>query len=342
MSDHSFDSKQQTNLIICSSPLQVLIAERIINLYAGERFFGVMLCHFINNKYDYYFQRLQNCCADSKLIYFPQPNRKPIIRGKLRKIYSYWILKKSAWLPIKNFDKVFLGNIAEKESQIILSYINFNSVMTFDDGSANIIVTSAFYQQSPHRRVSTWPCKINYSAGVLRQLSRKHYTIYPNHKNIVSPIEVIRLLPDNITTASSASPKQTLRILLGQPLLEPDWDSSKQLMQQIMAKWQITYYFPHPRDCYQLENVQIIDTDLIFEDYLVMVITQKPDICYEIYTVGSSAAINLMNSKNLKIVLIQVESIDKLPAWYPDLIKLFNEFNIERHVFNIDFAKKSA
>lgn len=32
------------NLIICYTPLQVLIAERIINLYPNEKFYGVMLC----------------------------------------------------------------------------------------------------------------------------------------------------------------------------------------------------------------------------------------------------------------------------------------------------------
>ncbi|KYL06621.1 CMP-N-acetylneuraminate-beta-galactosamide-alpha-2, 3-sialyltransferase, partial [Mannheimia haemolytica] len=46
------------NLIICCTPLQVLIAEKIIEMHPNERFYGVMLSTVKNAKFDFYQARL--------------------------------------------------------------------------------------------------------------------------------------------------------------------------------------------------------------------------------------------------------------------------------------------
>ncbi|STY64560.1 Glycosyltransferase family 52 [Mannheimia haemolytica] len=46
----------------------------------------------------------------------------------------------------KKFNKVFLANINELEIQFLLSAISFQELNTFDDGTANIVQNSIFYQ----------------------------------------------------------------------------------------------------------------------------------------------------------------------------------------------------
>jgi len=45
------------NLIICTSPLQMLIAERIIKQYSREHFEFLLITDIINNKYLHYFNQ---------------------------------------------------------------------------------------------------------------------------------------------------------------------------------------------------------------------------------------------------------------------------------------------
>lgn len=51
------------NLIICCTPLQVLIAERIIEKFPEQKFYGVMLTTVENAKMAFYRERLRRKCG---------------------------------------------------------------------------------------------------------------------------------------------------------------------------------------------------------------------------------------------------------------------------------------
>ena len=61
------------NLIICCTPLQVLIAKEIILSNGGkEKFYGVMLSPVKNEKYEYYYSLLKEVTSDAFFIYRKQ------------------------------------------------------------------------------------------------------------------------------------------------------------------------------------------------------------------------------------------------------------------------------
>ncbi|STO59398.1 glycosyl transferase family protein [Canicola haemoglobinophilus] len=47
------------NLIICCTPLQVLIAEKIIDLYPENKFYGILFDALDNKKFELYGKRLK-------------------------------------------------------------------------------------------------------------------------------------------------------------------------------------------------------------------------------------------------------------------------------------------
>lgn len=317
------------NLIICATPLQILIAEKIIELHSEEDFFGVMLAKHKNTKFMHYYHRLQCCCSKTKFI--PEVQElKSIFRGKLRKICYFWKLKKSISLPTKKFEKVFVSNIDKNSVHIMLSFIKFNTLFTFDDGSANILQNSFLYSETSINRKNIWPCKSFYSLFTLRELSQKHYTIYPGYKNIISNTEPVSLWPELKGTENITHYQPPIRIFLGQPLYESDVKKSEQLMQQIVDTLGIENYFRHPREYYELNNINYIKTKLIFEDYLFTALSENPNARYEIYTTGSSTVLHIMQFPNIKIKIIQVENFEKINPWYLDLINLYAKFNIEK------------
>lgn len=319
------------NLIICGTPLQMRIAEKIIKLHPGEEFFSFVF-GYENPKYIHYYHRLQRYCSHAKLILDDQI-KKTFIRGKLRKTYYFWKLKKNLSLPVKTFNKVFICNAHESIPQIILSMIKFNVLFTFDDGSANILPTSFFYQPDPVKRKSFWPCKSIYTPKQLLALSQKHYTIYPGYKNIIANTETISLWSEPVKTSTIDDSESPITIMLGQPLYERHTEKSQRLMQNIVDQFGIENYFQHPREHYQLANVNDIKTELIFEDYLFTVLSKKSDSRYEIYTTGSSVVLHIAQLPNVKIKLIQVADMEKMHSWYLDLMDLYTRFGIEKIKF---------
>lgn len=324
------------NLIVCCTPLQVLIAEKIIALYPKDDFFGVVFDCMDNSKYRYYFNRLKQCCNENKYILIPQEYHR-FLPGKLRKICYFYRIRvgKILNLPIKKFDKIFISSIDSVFLQIMLSGINFDTVLTFDDGLINILPDSDFYRPDAMRSRRCWPCKNKYSFCQLRDLSCKHYSIYPDYQNVVSPVEIIDLMPKItqpiIFNKFKVVTKEPVRILLGQPLLEPD--KCKKMAQQIMEHWRIKNYFPHPRESYMLDQVNIIKTNLIFEDYILNELSENPHTQYEIYSVGSSAILNVKYLPNVTVKFIQIIGIEQQVLWYQNLIDLFSEMKIEKLPF---------
>lgn len=50
------------NLIVCSTPLHMLIAEKIINMHPSEEFDLLLITDAFNEKYNFYRMRLSSRC----------------------------------------------------------------------------------------------------------------------------------------------------------------------------------------------------------------------------------------------------------------------------------------
>lgn len=273
------------NLIICCTPLQVLIAERIIELHPENKFYGIMFDAFDNKKFKLYGERLKNKCYKFLTI--------EISNTRLKKIKTIFTILR---YKNKKFDKVFLASIDKPLIHILLSNIKFKELYTFDDGTANITKTSFYYKEA----VYNTPRKIKFIQAILgskfnitkiKNTSKLHYSIYPIKENIIDNIEYISLFDKGNIIKSG----DNIRILLGQPIFN-DSDKNIQLINKVFEKFKIDYYFPHPRENYIVDNTPYIDTDLIFEDFYFKESKNKNII---IYTFFSSAVLNIINKDNV-------------------------------------------
>ncbi|HDL2935365.1 TPA: glycosyltransferase family 52 protein, partial [Mannheimia haemolytica] len=248
------------NLIICCTPLQVLIAEKIIEMHPNERFYGVMLSTVKNAKFDFYQARLAQKCEQ----FFAMQQHSERIQLLKEIIY----LKRT--FGGKKFNKVFLANINELEIQFLLSAISFQELNTFDDGTANIAQNSIFYQAENiglNRKLINFFLGNKYSLEKLKQRSKTHYTIYKNFPNIIENTVYIDLINQVESVGTAPSNDDITHILLGQPIFERDDEKNIALAEKVIQQFGIDLYLPHPREKYELENVEYINTNLIFEDY---------------------------------------------------------------------------
>ncbi|AWW35125.1 CMP-N-acetylneuraminate-beta-galactosamide-alpha-2, 3-sialyltransferase [Mannheimia varigena] len=285
------------NLIICCTPLQVLIAEKIIEMHPNDEFFGVMFSTVKNAKFDYYQERLAKKCSQFFVM------QQHIERIQLLKEIIYLKRKFSG----KQFDKVFLANINELEIQFVLSAIKFNTLNTFDDGTANIIKSSLFYQEQnagAKRKLINAILGNKYSLGKLKSLSKIHYTIYKNLPNIIENTIYVDLIDSKLSSNVDEDGK-IINILLGQPIFEREDEKNIALAEKVIKAFDIDLYLPHPREKYKLNDVEYIHTNLIFEDYIFQEFSNKK--C-RVYTYFSSAVINILNkSPNIEVVSLRVE-----------------------------------
>ena len=88
------------NLIICTTPLQTLLAKEIVKNYEDEEFYGILFSNHFSKKVDRYFNLFGVLCHISNKIYY-----KSSI--KLVCLILYYKIK----FFNKKFDKIFVANI---------------------------------------------------------------------------------------------------------------------------------------------------------------------------------------------------------------------------------------
>ena len=315
------------NLIICLTPLQALMAQRLMAQRA-EPFDLLMICYedADNAKFRHYFQVASAGSRHAEYALIPQ---------------SKW--RRELGLPrlLRGLDKeyatTFAASIDNPNVQYVLNRIRFAALETFDDGTGNLIPGSVLYRNSSNRQRQL----MNRLRGIrlqtedLRRLSRRHHTLYPGQPNIAAPTVPLDLwaiagqglpesgqgglrqsegravlrsehgvvdecglnerLPEKNTVdvaAANPTPVRTRRILLGQPLL-PNAADNAALAESLLRRFEIGEYFPHPRETYRVSGAEYIASPLIFEDYLLESLRCEPGTRFEVYHLVSTAALNV-------------------------------------------------
>lgn len=285
------------NLIICCTPLQVLIAEKIMTMHPDKPFFGVMLHTVENAKFEHYKARLK-AKMNGFFSMLLHKDRKNLLK-------QICFLKRT--FAGKTFERVFVANFTELQIQFLLSTIRFSELNTFDDGTVNIVKQSPFLNPDPNtliRRGINLLLGNKYNSTKLRQLSQRHYTIYHGFPNIIENTVNVPLM-GSVAAENELNEGKVLNILLGQPVYTDD-SQNIALAEEVIQQFQIDYYLPHPRERYRIDNVQYIHTPLIFEDYISQqAVNQK----YRVYTYFSSAILNIMGkSPNIEVIALRVET----------------------------------
>lgn len=306
-------------LLICLTPLQMLIAEKIIESNKNDIFDLVVLALKDTDKYKKYYSRLSVKCERS--IYC---KIKPGFWGF---IYFYNFLKKNKF--INNYRGLYLASIDSRYVQYFVSKNHKANVYTFDDGTANIVKSSIYYKPE---NISSFKKTILKFIGIsdfkddIIKKSLLHYTIYDNVSNIINNTKYIPLVSDYISKEGGVI--KNIKIYLGQPLLEINSNFDFEYLVKEIEKIKFDFYFPHPREDFDDDlNFNVIKTDLIFEDFIIKYLEDNPNVFVEIYSFTSSALINVKSLKRVKCFYIYNE----------DFMKYFKDFYFaSEKIFNIE------
>lgn len=301
----------KTNLIICMTPLQVLIALRIIEAHAGD-FIGIYLAETDNDKHRFYSEKLADRCQRHAYLNLNNNDEAQNNWQKLSAKFQHFIKIKEILIGLNVWQQpvatVFLANLDLIVTQYILAKVNYIRLHSFDDGTINIFPTSRYFlpkQQS----FAKWlfkkmlGIKDDNLAKILAKIS-KHYTIFLNKTNIVANPITINLFSQ--TYQNTPKINKVVRILLGQPFDDIIGEKNYQTMiLQTVNTYQIDYFYPHPREKNRFDDVlNVINTQMIIEDYLINQLEQQPNTRFEIYTFTSTAIFSLQALSRVTVFAI--------------------------------------
>ena len=310
------------NLFICLTPLQALIAQSLIS-QSQQSADLLMVCYpeAHNAKFQHYYQQTAAHCRRS--VYYIVPQRSWQRAFRLPHLLNGLDT---------HYHTLYAASIDNPNVQYPASHLTFDRLETFDDGTGNLYPQSILYHSrlSLKRRLLHRLQGIRHTTESLRQLSRQHYTLYPNLPNIVSPTIPLQLWqrqPENAQSiAPSPSPAQ--HILLGQPIY-PEAQRNIALMQRISDHFPISHYFPHPREHYTIPQLNYIHTPLIFEDWLLQQHPQQAHTPIHIYHIASTAALNVSQFPNVHIHSIRPQEPHFQQPSYAHLYQLMPQLGIE-------------
>lgn len=288
-------NNKKNSLIMCTTPLQMMIAENIIKANSNQNFDLIVITKNDNIKYRYYYKRLANLCNNT--LYYLRTSGfvdfvKFITRFELSKLD-------------KKYDNYYLSSIDSKHFQYIFSK-NYKSsnLYTFDDGSANINKSSTFYKYTSLNTFKSFVWKrigVKLTKEEILRLSKLHYSIYDNIPNIIENVQYLKLYDEDEPTVIMDK-RNSIRIFLGAPMLEVSTDFTNDYIKNIANHLKVDYYYPHPREVnIPIGNYQIIDSSLIFEDYIINYLKNNPTVEIEVFSFLSTACLNISNLKRIKV-----------------------------------------
>lgn len=294
------------NLLICSSPFQVLVAKKIIEHYPEKSFYGMMLLVSDNAKYRHYANELINSCQDGQCYVLKKSKHLGLILLDL-------LALKIKGLVLKNIEDIYLASFDSILVQTLISGIDFRNLYTFDDGTANLVKDSYYYHQDRHTALTAQLLKklLNnpYDLLTLKEKSKKHFTVF-HAKNVMKNAHYLPLLPTNHqpNNHDKKANKNQKIMMVGQPIYEMNpaltkaqiKQKNRKLSQKVVQTFAVEYYLPHPRENYHLDGVDYIHSELVAEDYFYQNIASDTD--YVIYTFCSGAVLPFVGMDNVKII----------------------------------------
>jgi len=281
------------DLFICYTPLQVLIAKAIIQSGACGKekpdFYLFALSE--SDRYKHYYDDMKSLCNYSELV--TSLPRFPF--------YLRWL---GARFKSKVYNQIFFASIDSVHIQYILSMISFESVATFDDGTANIMSGSKYYK--PASNFSTriklflrWCFGNRYTSHSMVAASTKHYTLYKDMSNIITNTVPLDMFMPSEDSADNERDGE-LVVILGTVLKDVlENEEAKPESVRRISKFlnELPHgdkvYLPHPRDetDYFLD-IPRCDSPLIAEEVIINYAKSYKKIT--LIGFGSSTQFNLM------------------------------------------------
>ncbi|OFV45934.1 MULTISPECIES: glycosyltransferase family 52 [Oligella] len=294
------------SLFVCTTPLQSLIAEKIISHEGLDKSDCILIYIALtdNNKNYYYFSKLSNGMYLGDYI---KTNRSLATVTHLRKI-----------LKNKKFN-VYIGSIDDTLVHYVLSFVDCQELVTFDDGTANIFINSTFFTGVERGIFRGFILKVvNYILGnrftleKVKSKLKKHYTIYPEFQNVVDRTETLQLLDFKKNNRATHG---EINIFLGtmyedvvnkKSNADLLWEKVRNFIENSNVEW---IYIPHPRDQRKINIESIEDSLLIAEEQIYSLREKYKQI--NLYGFASSAQFNLLNIPGITIYPVYSNLLSK-------------------------------
>ncbi|MFJ3455771.1 glycosyltransferase family 52 [Scandinavium goeteborgense] len=317
------------DLYICFTPLQSLIASQILERSNNS----AALFYYTdtdNEKNRHYFNSLSEKMKLSKYY-----SRKFSI---ILLIKLFLFAKK-----LRTVNTVYLASVDNQIVHYLLSYLDFNRIITFDDGTANISYNSLFYRRietSKFKRIIHFLFGRQYYREKVIEESLLHYSIYKNKRNIHSFVEHIPLLNTN-NIATGAKNKRIKSIFLGTVYRDVantprDANLLHCAVLSFLSGLDDVIYLPHPRERNTIFEDYTLCTENIAEDVIINYLKQGFNV--DVYGFGSSAQFNILNINGIKCYVCMSNLIN------PDILNLCHEIvemgAISKNLDDLDHIEK--
>lgn len=238
----------------------------------------------------------------------------------------------------KKFDSVYIAGVDANIVHFILSIIKFDKLITFDDGSANIVKNSVYYEVN-----KGFKNKINsiiyylygrrFNLISTKRSIYRHYTLFPDMDNIYMPTTPLHLFDYNIDSVSQRD--EECIVILGticREILKPGERLQLviELIQNIIDnnKDRPVIFIPHPRgDINTLKRVTIDDRALLAEEKIKELIKQYKTV--SIYGFCSTTQYNLVHLPMIKNYYFISSSFKKRLLNYQSLANQLGMIKVE-------------
>lgn len=279
------EKKITESLFICHTPLQAKIALRIIKDKSIENYDVFYFTNVENDTQKSHFEALSS--GANNAIFWPCKIRFPYYFKAIKEIFYG-----------KIFDNIYLASIENIYCHLVLTYADFRHLVTFDDGNANIIYNSLYYDcEVPlYKRVIYAALGSRYTMDGIKSTSEKHYSIYKSKKNIIDNVEFIDFIDHERFLEREVIVGTECNVFLGsyfKYVVDGDVGEFCNLLSLYFEKKSSLYYIPHPMEKNNsFDNFRrITQPGLLAEDLILMLSKQYETV--NVYGIGSSAQFNL-------------------------------------------------
>lgn len=289
-------------LFLCYTPLHALIAMRIVEQEEISAYAVIYLCYSKSRKHRKYFELL---AKNSDEAHFCE-----LDSNFLSDLYKLVSLARNIRPQLGKSIFFGAGNIKDFNSRFLMMLLGVRRFFTFDDGSGNICGQGYFYEQSERLRKTVlfrlFAPRLLYPS--LSKSGETHYTIY-RFRNVFSPTKYVSLLPHEARYSEKGNSES--RIYLANAFSEDGLMSVEEEIEldcEIISRFEISNVLLHPRsnvkDHFSQRGVEIVDTDLIAEDYALRRLNHGPVTLVGVY---SSALLNLADIEGISLVNVNAD-----------------------------------
>jgi beta-galactosamide-alpha-2,3-sialyltransferase len=239
-------------LIICRTPLQANIAKAIIECENLKKYTIIYVSHDMSERDFHAYDKIQHNAERSEFIYSPRLRCDILTSLATYKRVEDCIGDESySSLFVASIDSIFVRGVVKSHT---------GTLMTFDDGAANILAPGAYDSAMRLRDyVYQWILRLPSQEDVIKR-SVRHFTIYKDNHNILER-ERVTFIPLFEGKRKNIKGKAPISIFVGQPFEEflspKEIDNLKEKLMGI----HLDYYVKHPREKrVLLDNIALLET----------------------------------------------------------------------------------